>query len=152
MMCCTEGYGICLSELTHEIHMSKLLKLIKTAPNFYNKMKADFDENWEISLDELDDPFDVLSVWVELYGETNCGGLAAILQAVIKEKENVAFDVVEDVNGNAYLVFAPQYPWMTVTEEEKALTEDKIDAIIEKYLSIATTDALYPCFYSIETE
>lgn len=150
MLKCTEGYGINLSDLTHEIKTDNLLDLIKTAPKFYKSMSMDL---FEMGADiEICETYNILTDWVNTYGDVKGSGLAEILQKVIEEIEDIRFDVVVDIDDNSYLVFTPNYPWMGLNDKEKQLTEEKIDEIIEKYLSIATADALYPYYLSIELE
>lgn len=147
------GYGINVSKLTHEIDGAHLLELIKTAPKLFARMKKDFEEEFTISLEdtsEEDYSYAILTEWVHGYENYCYGGLAAIMQEVIEEIEGIELSVEMDFDGDDYLVYTAKYPWDELNEKEKELTEDSLKALIEKYLSIATPESLYPEYLTIE--
>lgn len=149
------GYGICTSELTHEIDGKHLFELIKTAPKLFQRMNQDFGEECFVLLEDSlinDGSYPVLTEWVNNHGNYNYGGLAAILQEVIEETEDIRLCVERDFDGNDYLIFASCYPWTELNEKERVLTEEKVAALIDKYLSIATPESLYAEYQVIESE
>ncbi|MBR6163395.1 hypothetical protein IKQ26_05870 [bacterium] len=66
-------------------------------------------------------------------GLTN-GGIATYLKYMIEQKENVYMTVCSDDNENTYLIYETGYPW-NLTEQERALTQEKLEEIITKYFS-----------------
>lgn len=141
------GYGICTSELTKEIEIDRLLDLIKTAPELHKKIVRFFADSG--SLENIE-TYDILTVYVETCGDYNSGGLAEILREVIMETEKIDLMVCEDYESETYLLFGPRYPWSESTEEEKNLTEEKLNEIFRKYLSIVTDEELEVGYRKVE--
>lgn len=141
------GYGICTSELTKEIEIDRLLGLIKTAPALHKKITRFFADSG--SLENIE-TYDILTVYVETCGDYNSGGLAEILREVIMETEKIDLMVCEDYESETYLLFEPRYPWSESTEEEKNLTEEKLNEIFRKYLRIVTDEKFEVGYLKVE--
>lgn len=141
------GYGICTSELTKEIEIDRLLGLIKTAPELHKKITRFFTDSG--SLENIE-TYDILTVYVETCEDYNSGGLAEILREAIMETEKIDLMVCEGYESETYLLFGPRYPWTESTEEEKNLTEEKLNEIFRKYLSIVTDEELEVGYWKVE--
>lgn len=143
------GYGICIDDLKEEISLVKLMKLVQTAPELYERVKKFIDEDCDGQIIET---YDLLYTYVEECGEINYGGLAEILYEVIKEVEGIELLVSTDFNGKEYLIYPPIYPWTLakMSDKEKNLTEKDLVEIFSKYLHIVTDEELTVEYYSVE--
>lgn len=68
-------------------------------------------------------------------------GLATILQQVIEEADGLCLTACDDSSGRTYLIYQPRYPW-EITEKELDLTEDKLNELFSRYVSILTDDPI----------
>ena len=149
MSVCTwknDGYGICISDLKEEIQLSRLMKLIETAPKLYKNIKT---YESECCGGQIIENYDILVSYVEEFGEMNYGGLASILYEVIKEAEGIELIVSTDFNDKVYLIYAPAYPW-ELSDKEQNLTEDTLTEIYSKYLHIVTDESLTVKYHYVE--
>lgn len=141
------GYGICIGDLKEKLDVSRVMNLIKMAPDVYNRVKDYLNigfHNFEIELD------DILVGYVEDRG-FSIGGLAAILCEVIEEVEELSLYVCIDYDGKEYLIYPPSYPWeLARMPQEKDLTEDRLRKIYSKYLRVVTDEDLEVKYQSVE--
>lgn len=142
------GYGICTSDLKEEISSVRLMELIQTAPKLYENVKKYIDEECDGQITET---YDILTSYVEKYGELYCSGLAGILYEVILEVEGIELLQCTDYDGNAYLIYPPIYPWVLkeMSDKEKNLTEDCLKELYLKYLHIVTDEDLEVKYHSV---
>lgn len=122
------GYGICTDSI--ETTTEKMNTLLRTAPLFEFYLKGELAEKG-VETPELDD-------YLDFEIKDFDSGYSAILREVIKEAEDIELCVVNDCNGNDWLLFCPIYPWNNATDAEKNLTEEKMEDIFRKYVSILT--------------
>ena len=82
--------------------------------------------------------------FLEDVAEDDCGlrGIGKYLREVIFDKENVDTCHCDDFDGAAYLLITPSYPWTSITEKEKNLTEEKAEKIFKTYISILTDEEI----------
>ena len=135
----TYGYGVKVSEL-QKISMSKVVELIQTAPE-YAKSFNDWLKNNDIEEPTLED----LEEFDDDYGI----GLATILAKVIRECEGIELTACNDLNDEAYLLYAETYPWY-IPENQKSLKEEDIQSLMVKYLSKLTDEAITVDYYGAE--
>ena len=133
------GYGINVSDIV-EKSLPRLQKMLNFAPDYQKSIL-----NWfsEIGLSEpsYDDYME--------FDQDYRLGLATILKETILEAEHIEFVSCDDFNGNTYLVYGPSYPWR-IPNAEKDLTEEKIRAILSKYVSILTDETIIVDYQEIE--
>lgn len=133
------GYGVCVDKL--EFSLEKLKKLILQAPNFEKELEEYF-KGREIINPTMENYFE--------YDEDNGSGIAYILQRTINEAENIELCIAEDHNEGWYLMLCPSYPWHNWSSEVRNLTEDALEMIIMKYISILSKQELIFGYYSVE--
>ena len=132
-------YGICTSEI--ETTVEKIEELLKYAPNFAQEINDHF-KKWGIEEPDLDDYLE--------YDSDYYSGIAYIMQGVIKEAEDIQLDVAENFDCDWFLLLCPCYPWTPLTEKEKNLTDDILDDIFRKYVSILTDKEITIEYQSVE--
>lgn len=133
------GYGICTNNL-EEADVSRIWALVHMAPNFEAKVLAEFEE------DEIEE------LTADDFQELECSGphgIASILEAVIREVENLPFCACDDYDNNHYLLYMPTYPWY-VQENEVKLTEETVQQIFTKYTTILSDDEIEVDYQSVE--
>lgn len=124
------GYGLCTDSLNIK-SVESLQKLISLAPEFESEFKEFLKDN-AITNPTIDE---ILS-----YDEDDGGyELAYILSKVIYETENVEFTACDDYECRRYLMYQPEYPW-NMSSVDKEMTIEKLDEILNKYISIVTDD------------
>ena len=138
------GYGVCTSELKKELEVNKIIELVKLAPRLYSDMQDDIKTNGM-----YEESYEILTDFVDNYSDVGYGGLATILQAVIKEQEGIELYVCDDFDGKNYLIYPPIYPWQMYTQKESLLTEKGIAEMIGKYLHIVTDEDLTVGYQSV---
>lgn len=135
----TYGYGLQTDCLTIKSAES-LADLVKCAPEFEKWVTECFRKN------EITDP--TIENYLEL--DTDCENeLAFILQKVMEEAEGIELTACDDSEGFDYLLYQPKYPWQ-MTDKDKGLNQEKLNAIFERYLSIITEDEIEVDFMSPE--
>lgn len=122
----TYGYGICTDEI--ETTVEKIEELLNKAPKYKKEIHNWFEE-CEITKPTIED-------YEEFDQDWYCG-LATILCSVIREADDVQFEVANDFDDNRFLLFPTCYPWQ-LNEREKNFTKEDIEKIIRKYVSILT--------------
>lgn len=136
------GYGICTDHIKID-SIEKLEKLLSFAPEAA-KAIHDWFEDCEITEPKVDD---YLSF--EAYPDTGCGGLAALMRAVIKEAEGIDLTACEDFYCHDFLVYQPCYPWQ-MTEKDMTLTEEMLRQLFAKYVNILTDQVLTVDYEHVE--
>ena len=134
------GYGFCVDDI-QVASADRLKKLISLAPEFENDINQ-WMEDWELAGSSVDEYF-------EYEDDSSYTGLAPILRFVIEEVEGIGLIVCDDYNSNMYLLFGPRYPW-NITETEKTMTEEKLNDMFRKYISIISDDAVNIDYYVVE--
>lgn len=131
----TYGYGICVSDLK-EPTLKSITDIISVAP-IYRKSILDVLNN-KVN-PTIDDVYEML--------EYEHLGIAEIFAEVIQECENVELTACDDFDGKTYLVYEPCYPW-NLPESDRNITQNTIECIIKKYISMYTDESLefdYQC-------
>lgn len=125
-----DGYGAKIDKINPT--KESIEKLLENAP----KVKESFGE-FESAIDVLD------------YEGLSGFGLCSLIADVIKEKENILFDVCDDFDGKQYILCCPIYPWSNFDniEEYKKLTPEKINLLLEKYIRMVDEKAIYDLDY-----
>lgn len=125
------GYGINVGDIP-EPSVDRLALLLDYAPLLRQHIEKWFAENC-ISEPTYEDymMFDDMSLY----------GLASMLAEVISEAEGIDFLACSNFEGDTYLIYQPSYPW-ALSATEATLTQDKIDAILLKYVSIIADDPI----------
>ncbi len=125
------GYGFCTDDIkTHSV--KRLKELLLLAPIYGAKIRKQLSEagvkrpGWDDYM-ECDQDYDL--------------GIATILREVIEEAERISFVACNNFNGEAYLMYSPQYPW-ELNDIERNLTKDQVEEIIRHYVGILTDDPI----------
>lgn len=119
------GYGVCMAGLGYK-STKKMESLLEYAPKVKQNIQEWFNQ-CEISEPTMDDYFD--------YDQDEYLSVGAILRDVIAEAEGIELLACNDYDGHIYLLYPPVYPWHA-SENDLQMTEEKIEAVIRKYLSI----------------
>lgn len=133
------GYGICVSDLEIE-SPERIQALLHHAPEYERQV-----EQW-LKEENITDPT------VEDYGEVDNEfllGFATLLKKVIAEAEHIQFTACDDCEGIYYLVYEPTYPWNRQEMDQK-VTQEMLDKIIRKYVSILTDQEILIDYCSVE--
>lgn len=134
------GYGICTNDI--DTTKEKVEALLQLAPKF-NEEVSNWLEECDIENPDLDDYLE--------YDQDYYSGIAYLLQQVIYEAENVNLEIAEDYDSDYYLMVCPNYLWSKLTDEERALdTQDKVNALFEKYLKVVADNDVSIDYYSVE--
>ncbi len=127
----TYGYGICTDDIkAHDVE--RLKELLLLAPVYDAKIKKQLSEarvenpDW-VDYMECDQDYDL--------------GIATILREVIEEAEKISFVACDNFDGEAYLLYPPQYPWK-LNDIERKLTKDQVEEIIRRYVGILTDEPI----------
>lgn len=123
----TYGYGVRTDNIKVK-SVEALQELLAIAPLAEQDFKDWFKEN-NIENPTLEDYYE--------YEDNDGCHLAAILRMVIMETEGVELTACNDFEDKDYLIFEPLYPW-GLTDVDRAMTKEKLEAIFEKYLSMIT--------------
>ena len=133
------GYGICVSDIA-DIPVERLRQLLEKAPMFCKKV-----DEW-LAQNGIEHPAydDYMS-----FDDEYMLGLATILSRVIEEVEQIHLTACDDYNGDDYLIYMPSYPW-ELSENELTLTEEQIEQVLSKYVSVLTDEAITIEYQSAE--
>lgn len=131
----TYGYGVRTDNIKVK-SLEALQNLIALAPLAKEDFKNWFEEN-NIESPTIEDYYE--------YDENDGCHLAAILRMVIMETEGVELTACNDFEDRDYLIYEPIYPW-GLTDVDRTMTKEKIEAILQKHLSIIT-DNVPMCDY-----
>ena len=123
----TYGYGVRTDNIKVK-SLEALQNLIALAPLAKEDFKNWFEEN-NIESPTIEDYYE--------YDENDGCHLAAILRMVIMESEGVELTACNDFEDRDYLIYEPIYPW-GLTDVDRTMTKEKIEAILQKHLSIIT--------------
>ena len=133
------GYGINASAIP-DASVDQLNALLEHAPHFKTVI-----EDWLAKHDIIEPTYeDYLA-----YDDVCICGLAAILAEVNEEAEGVVFSACTNFEGDQFLIYQPSYPW-NLPEAEGALTEERIDEILTKYVAILSDDPVEIDYQSVE--
>lgn len=147
------GYGFCIDNLTNYSFESirKLCELNKeTLSEFEDNLYLYLSDNTDMEYDDADinalvqyanefDNIDVDSFLDERHDDAYEGyGIGYYLKDVIKRNEDIELYACEDFDSNHYLLFTPAYPWSDISEKQRNITKEEIDAIFRKYVNIVT--------------
>ena len=133
------GYGICTDQIEVD-SVEKLEELLSYAPKHQNEYQAYFKE-CGISDPDVEDYFEF---------DRDCYyGLATILKKVIEEVEDIELFACDDFDCRDYLIYPYTYPWL-ITEKERDLTEEKLEQLFKKYVSILTDKPIDIDYQSVE--
>lgn len=133
------GYGICVSDIEVE-SPDQIQELLRLAPEYEAKIRQ-----W-LEIEKIEHPT------IQDYEEADQDfllGLATILKEVIEEAEGIPFTACDDFNNSDYLLYEPSYPWYR-NQSEQDLTEEKVQEILSKYVSILTNKPIAIDYYSVE--
>lgn len=122
------GYGVDLSKL----NLENLEEFIKNYDyEYYKDMLEDFNDNKQ----DLTDGkiLDYLNDYSNGYGYY---GISAYLSDMINEKEDLELECYDEV-VDGYIYVPMSYPWER-NQNTKNLTKEKLQEILEKYLSLIT--------------
>lgn len=133
------GYGICVSYIEVD-SVERLEKLLSLAPKFHSDIQ-DYFKECGITEPTVDD-------YIE-YDDQYCLGLATILKEVIQEAEGIELCACDEYDGGNYLIYPPLYPWQ-MTEKDKPLTEELLNELFWKYVSILTDEPIDIDYQSVE--
>ena len=135
------GYGICVSDV-REKSVPRLENLLAKAPKFSQEFHEWLSGFTEDRLPEWEDYMEFETGW----GSTRLSG---ILQEIIFEAESIELLACSDFDGREYLIFTPAYPWTSLNIVEKNLTEEKLTAILKKYIKILTDEDIDVDYQSV---
>lgn len=137
----TYGYGICVDDI--ETTPEKLLKLASMKPavlkdirDYLNDIYEDGYEDTELTMDDFDG----------LEGDYCERGVAYVLYQVIDEIDVIFAD---GYDGVPYILYSPSYPWR-MTEKEINLTQEDVDNIFRKYVSVLTDKPIVIDYHCVE--
>ncbi len=133
------GYGIKTDDIELD-SVEKLQELIALAPKYAKKINQWLERN------EIKEP--TVEDYLE-YDEDLPYGLAIILQKVIEEVDDIEFIACDNYDCENYLLYTPEYPWY-MGEKDKAMTEEKIQECLKKYISILTDKAIDIDYCAVE--
>ena len=136
----TYGYGVKVDEI--KTTPERLLKLAAEKPELLEKLTEFLNESLEeyevekLTLEDFED-FDTVNY---------SSGTGIVLYEAIDE---FTVEYVDDYDGRTYVVFAQAYPWR-MSEQEKALTENNVREVFEKYIKILTDEPVKVDYWIIE--
>lgn len=133
------GYGICVDKIKVN-SVEKMELLLSQAPKYQQEIHNWFEEC------EITEP--AINDYME-FDQDFYLGVATILKEVIKEAEGIEFLACDDFDGIDFLIFEPLYPWQ-MSAKDLLITEEKINQILQKYVSILTDDGIIIEYQEIE--
>ena len=121
------GFGICVDDVDTQ-DVARLEGMLKHAPDLEQEI-----HNW-LKESSISEP-----TWADYmeFDQDFRLGLATILQYVIKEAEGICLTACDNFDGNAYLLYQPDYPW-NMSEKERNLTEQDIASLFQHYVGMLT--------------
>ena len=138
------GYGIKVDEIG-EVSKERIKSLIDLAPVFKEQLQEQLEE-MQVSDPDLEDYCNAMQ-------NANLDfaflGLASILKYVMEEVENLNFVACDNYDHEHFLIFTPQYPWR-MTEREQQVTEESLNDIFTKYVSVLTDKEIDIDYQSVE--
>ncbi len=133
------GYGICTSDLEID-SVERIEELLSLAPE-YRKEIHDWFEDCDNSEPTVDDYLD--------FDQDYNNGIAEILRVVIKEATGIEFSACDGFDCMRYLIYMPSYPWH-MTDRDRTITEEELDEVLKKYVSIVTDSEIEIDYQEIE--
>ena len=137
----TYGFGVRVSDI--KTTPEKLLKLASMNPAALDDIDIRFTElfDGEYKTEDL-----TMEDFEELEGDYCESGIAYVLNQVINE---IPIEVADDFDGNWYILYCPTYPWR-LQGNEIDLTEDKVEEIFKKYISVLTDEYVEIGYQEVE--
>jgi hypothetical protein len=146
------GYGICtdfaMAGKFKKIRTSEDLEQLKKLINMAPKFAADHTMTTLLAMEKVWLEDEMSLAWIAsdlmyaIFGDdAGACGLSYVLSLVIAECEGIHLATALDCNCNEFLLFAKKLPWQ-MTEREKELTRDELDAIFSKYVSVLTDEPI----------
>ena len=135
----TYGYGICVSDIKEQ-SLERLQMLISMAPEFQKKIQG-WLEDCEITDPAYEDYLE--------FDQDYMLGLATILKEVILETEDIDLVACNSYDDTEYLLYTPEYPW-NQGSHRRLMTEEAVEALFQKYVSILTDEAIEIDYQSVE--
>ena len=133
------GYGVCLAGLGYK-SVAKMKVLLSHAPKLKQRVQDWFDE-CEITEPTMDDYLD--------YDQDFFLGIGTLLRDVIAEAEGIELLACDDYDEHIYLLYPPIYPW-NITKSDLEMTEERIENVIRKYLSIVAEKDFDVAYQAVE--
>lgn len=133
------GYGVCTSDLKVN-SVERIEKLLEFAPEYRDDIHGWFEESG-INKPTVDDYLD--------FDQDYNNGIAAILKEVIRESEGIEFEACDNFDCMRYLIYMPSYPWH-MTERDRTVTQEELDAILKKYISVISDTEFDIDFQEVE--
>ena len=149
----TDGYGVSTKDLqkTGRTKFRSVRELVDILKNIslrgrenvtaiYEDIMEALNDNPEMDLEELSE-----MGWDD-YGQTSTedGVYFTIIAAYIEDKYNIRLDVVDDEDGESYLMYMPDYPW----GQRCNITNEEFDKILKKACSLLFNGDLKPDYQS----
>lgn len=125
------GYGIITTKLDID-SVERIEALLSLAPDYRAEIHQWF-EDCEITEPTVDD-------YLNFDQDYNLG-IATILRVVIQEAEKIEFLACDDCNCQRFLMYPPMYPWQ-IRENDRGMTQEKVEQILKKYVSIVSDTEL----------
>lgn len=137
----TYGFGFCASDINTT--PEKLMKLA----SIDQEVLADIKESFLYEFGNVPKIEDLtIEDFNELEGDYGEYGIAYVLKQVIDE---IPIDVVNDYDGNWYILYCPTFPW-NMQKQELDLTSAKVAAIFQRYIDILTDEYIEIDFQTVE--
>lgn len=133
------GYGICTDSLDIS-SVEQITALLDAAPCLKKRM-AEWLESEKIQNPTVEDYLE--------YDQAGNYGIATILAEAIQEVEGIIFTACNDYDGKNYLIYQPSYPWY-LRENERDITEEQIEQILRKYVSLLVETELDIDYQEVE--
>lgn len=125
------GYGICVDEIKVD-SVEKLEALLSYAPKYQQQLHRWLKE-CKITAPSVDDYME--------FDQDYYLGLATLLKEVIEEADGIELCACDDFEGASFLIYGPAYPWQ-MTEKDLGMTEEKIEQLFQKYVSVLTDEPI----------
>ena len=138
------GYGIKVDEIG-DVPKERIEALIDLAPVFKDKIRKELDE-MQVKDADLEDYCDAMHN-ADL--DFSFLGLASIMKCVMEEVEGLEFVACDNYDNEHFLIFTPQYPWR-MTDQEKQVTEEALEDLFTKYVSILTDKRIDIDYQTVE--
>ena len=134
----TYGYGVKVNDI--KTTPERLFNLAATNQELSKDVTDFLKESGEYKIENL-----TLEDFDEFDDICYKSGVGIILYRAINE---FIVDYAIDFDGNTYVVFPETYPW-SINAKEKALTENDVKEIFEKYIKILTDEPVDIDYQSI---
>lgn len=137
-----DGYGICVDDI--DTTPERLLKLASMNPDVLKDVREYLDEYFD-GQGYMDETL-TMEDFEELEGDYCEHGVSYVLLQVT---EGITLEYTTDYNGTPYILYTPTYPWY-MNAKEKGITEEYVETIFRKYVSVLTDKPVKIDYYSVE--